>query len=453
LVIGQGASGLISELLKHPVVTIDYVELDPAIMDMFRVYRFGLTQKELNNKRLNLINQDARLYLRAHPQRYDVILVGLANQADLATNRFFTREFFLLAKEKLNPQGIFSFWLEGSLTYINQELKDINGCIFNSLKAAFRDIRIVPGDYNIFIAGKSAGIADIDAQEVWRRKIEQGIETAYLQYNYLAYRMDRGTLNWFRKALRSATAKSNRDLMPFAVFKMMQLNNKKFSPRIGAFFAFFEKVNLKNILLLILSVTLALACFLKRLRRQEFCLAYGIFTSGFFGLLSTLILIFSYQVFYSRLYHKIGILISVFMAGAAFGSLFIGRRPAALNNPFKLFIRLDFLVAAFSLFLGLLLTGAGRFPLHFAGFTFLFFCSGLFIGLQFPLANKIFLRDEGGVGRAAGLLYAADLLGGCLAGMFTGIVFLPLLGVLNTCLLAFALKLSSAFLLVISRKS
>ena len=72
---------------------------------------------------------------------------------------------------------------------------------------------------------------------------------------------------------------------------------------------------------------------------------------------------------------------------------------------------------------------------------------GFFVGLEFPLAAKLYLGKSGQIGRTSGLLYGADLLGGWLAGILGGIIFLPVLGLFNTCMVVVMLKVSSLFLL------
>ena len=73
------------------------------------------------------------------------------------------------------------------------------------------------------------------------------------------------------------------------------------------------------------------------------------------------------------------------------------------------------------------------------------------MGLEFPLAGKIYLEEADKVGNASGMLYASDLIGGWLAGMLAGVVFLPILGFFNTCLLLVILKLSSLLVLYFSK--
>ena len=77
------------------------------------------------------------------------------------------------------------------------------------------------------------------------------------------------------------------------------------------------------------------------------------------------------------------------------------------------------------------------------------FLSGMFIGLQFPLANKIYLRsrpEKGLLGQTAGLLYGADLFGGFFGGLSGGILLLPVVGLKETCFIMAMLKMSSGIL-------
>ena len=82
----------------------------------------------------------------------------------------------------------------------------------------------------------------------------------------------------------------------------------------------------------------------------------------------------------------------------------------------------------------------------------IFLVPGLLLGAQFPLAGKIYMKDKVGAGEAAGALYGADLLGGWVAGMLGGIVFLPVLGLFNTCMVVVLLKLSSLIVFIVSKK-
>ena len=76
-------------------------------------------------------------------------------------------------------------------------------------------------------------------------------------------------------------------------------------------------------------------------------------------------------------------------------------------------------------------------------FLVISFVSGLLIGSQFPLANKLYLSKSTSLSKTAGLLYASDLLGGWLGGVVGAVVLLPVLGLTGTCLAVGLLKLTS----------
>jgi spermidine synthase len=159
-------------------------------------------------------------------------------------------------------------------------------------------------------------------------------------------------------------------------------------------------------------------------------------------MLVNLILIFAFQVFYGYLYHMIGMLISIFMAGIALGSITMTRKINRIRGYMRLFIALEILILMFSFILPWAII---KFVELYA---VLFLVSGFLIGAEFPLANKIYLEDKNKIGLTVGLLYAADLTGGWCAGILGGIIFLPILGLLNTCIVIALLKLSSLIILV-----
>jgi predicted membrane-bound spermidine synthase len=78
--------------------------------------------------------------------------------------------------------------------------------------------------------------------------------------------------------------------------------------------------------------------------------------------------------------------------------------------------------------------------------------SGFLVGLEFPLSSNIFLGRGGGVTRTAGILYAADLFGAWGGSLLVGVLFIPVLGILQTCAVILFLKLASLSLIVVSHR-
>ena len=84
----------------YPDARVDGVELDPAVSDVGLRF-FGMGE----NPRLVVHDADARPYLRRTDQRYDLI-VGDAYHQPYVPFYLATREFFRLARDRLEPGGI-----------------------------------------------------------------------------------------------------------------------------------------------------------------------------------------------------------------------------------------------------------------------------------------------------------------------------------------------------------
>jgi spermidine synthase len=233
---------------------------------------------------------------------------------------------------------------------------------------------------------------------------------------------------------------------------MFSLWSKQFFPWSAVCLRALQGIKTAHLLLLICLLTAVLLIFALKDRRTA--LAYAVGSTGFFGMFINLMLIFAFQVFYGYVYSLIGLLISVFMAGTALSALLMAKALPRLKEGRGVFLCLEAGIALFSLLVGCLLS-------FFAGrnltppsvlFGVLFFSGGTFLGLEFPLAAGLFSAEDSKSGLTAGTLYAVDLLGGWLAGLVSGVVFLPLLGLLNSCLVVSALKLSSAIFFFLAAK-
>ena len=259
LILSGGAGGMIHEILKYPVKHIDYVELDPLLLKLVQKFSTPLTQSELSDKRVRIHYQDCRVFTQRTQERFDIIFIGLSAPQSLQTNRLFSLEFFSMAKRKMNPHGILVVSLPGSLTYISPELRDLNGCILDTLKNVYHHVRIIPGDVNLYLASASDFLEKITSREIITRFEERKIQTNLVMKNYIEYRLHERWLQWYWKSMEGRTSRINSDFLPLSVFFNLSYWNALFSPYLSGIFKWFGGFHLPLTIVKIILITLLLA--------------------------------------------------------------------------------------------------------------------------------------------------------------------------------------------------
>jgi spermidine synthase len=457
LILSGGAGGVINEALRHPSIeTIEYAELDPLLIDLFRRFPTPLTESELNDGRVRIKHIDGRLLLKTTRSKYDLILLGITEPSNLQANRFFTKEFFALAKERLNERGILVVGLPGSLTYSNEELRNLNSCIFHTLQSVFPYSRAIPGDgTNLFLLSDSGDIAMLDTTQVIERLDQRDVKADVIIPWYIEQKLHHGWQGWFANSIAGSSQRINSDFNPIGVFYSISHWNALFAPSLRWLFRQFETISLRTIALL--CVILILLYFGFQSKRNRFfraAIPLSIFTTGFAGMIFSLMLIFAFQSIHGYVFSWIGLLVASFMAGAACGAMWIARLLDRIRDPFELYKGIELALVSFSIGCPLIILGASAYlgsPDTFSSFRLLFlvisFVSGLLIGSQFPVANKLYLGNHTSLTQTAGLLYASDLLGGWFGGIVGAVVLLPVLGLVGTCITVGLLKLTSFIVL------
>ncbi|MFN3467582.1 MAG: spermidine synthase, partial [Candidatus Brocadiales bacterium] len=125
LLIGGGVGGLLSEMLKHPLEEVHYVELDPKLLGITRAYLPQGERQALEDARVKVFYLDGRHFVkqggRATPDRgrykYDIILINMPDPSTASLNRFYTLEFFREVKALLNPQGVLVTSVSSAVAY------------------------------------------------------------------------------------------------------------------------------------------------------------------------------------------------------------------------------------------------------------------------------------------------------------------------------------------------
>lgn len=463
LVIGSGLGGIINNILKFPIKNIDYVELDPLVIEMAKRYQTSLTARELNDRHLRIHYLDGRLFLKNTREKFDVIIMNLPGPSTLQLNRFYTQEFFKLIKQHLKENGVFSFALPGSLSYLSGEQIDLNRCIFETLKTVFPATDVIVGYYNLYLASLKENF-QVSPTQVADGLKKNKIQSALFTNFYLQDRLNTANKQWFIAALKQRSVRLNKDFEPAGVFYSLSLWNALFTPGFQKIFKFAIRLNMSiyiGIILSFLILFLWLMWFYQKKRLSLFLnrtpVLLLVLISGFSGISLNLVLVFCLQTFSGYVYLYLGLLISIFMLGLTSGSLLMSKRLGKINKPWIVLLRIDGLFIIFCLLFSYLLSSLqvlvaknvdSRITLLLL--SCLSFWAGFFVGFEFPLSNKIYLEKGTGKKIPSNILYAVDTLGSFLGVISVSIFLIPIVGIVNTIFLIFFIKFCVFILLATS---
>jgi spermidine synthase len=436
LVLG-GVAGVAKEILKYSVAGVDCVELDPLVIETG--HRF--LPDHFADPRIHVIATDARQFVRQTTNHYDVVILALPDPSTAQLNRFFTVEFFSGVKRVMTDGGVLSFALGRYENYVSPELAQLLASAHRSLKQSFANILALPGGRVFFLASDGPLHGDIAA-----RVEAQGVPTKLVNRHYLDAMLTADRMADIQRAV-SQPAAMNRDFSPMLYFYHLRHWMSQFTLSFGV---------LQAVLLLLLLV------YLIRLRGP----ALALFASGFAGSALEVVLLLAFQVLCGSVYHQVGVIVTVFMAGLALGAVLTNRssrRKEALTGESKIdqslltsaatklmdgggkhLTFLAFAIAALALLLPALLFSLNRlssavpaFVVIQAVIALLTLLLAVLVGAQFPLANRL---QFDGTATGASRLYTADFVGAALGALLASTLLIPLVGVTGVCLLTAALN-------------
>lgn len=406
----SGESGMLRELQKYPVETVDYVELDPEVMAI--QFRFGLLAKIPG---LNVIHQDGRAYLTDCRKTYDAIIMNLPEPDTFQVNRFYTREFFNLVKQHLSPDGVLSFCMQGFDNYLAESQRQKLSSLYNTVAVYFKHIQLFPGQRTFFLCRNLPIEKDIPAL-LSQKHISTRYVSRYFYGNLTRDRIERLNL------LMDPHTPQNSDIHPRLLRIMFSQWFAKFATSPSGFL-----------------IALAILGFIYMLRitREEFVL----FSTSFMTMGSEILVIFAFQIFFGYIYFQLGVIITVFLAGLLPGAWLANR----WQRKRKLLLSItDALLIIFMLILIMAVSQAGdRLPLSF--YLLFGFAVSLACGFQFPVA----LHLRGGNNLAATQTFSADLIGAACGTLVTSVVMIPYFGLVGAAVGLIALKTIS--ILIIAR--
>lgn len=414
LLIAGGVFGTVQEIAKHHPKRIDYVELDPAIIDLDK-----RIHGSLRHPFVHVHTGDGRLFVKKTPFRYDAVIVDLPDPENAQLNRFYTAEFFQETESILSPGGVLFFSLIGSENYLEETGLALNRSVYAALKKVFRNVLVFPGTTHYYLASNSP--LRSDPAEILAGR---GITTRRLVDYDLPILTDPFRMDILRDLLTEAKVPPNRDLSPRAFGYLMDLWVKKSGSSRTVLYA----------AVIAMLLFAAAACRTDRLRLT-------IATSGYATMAFELSLLLLFQVIYGYVYLGICLFITLYMIGSALGA-YVSRR--LHRSPAWQVLACEVSLLGFA---GLATTAAlseahlkghlALFLMQYVTVPGLLFLVAFAAGCQFSAVSRL----AGGAGaEITGRLYLSDLAGAACGTILTGLVFLPKMGIIGVLVSVAGLK-------------
>ena len=443
LLISGGITGLTTEILKYPSIdTIDYIEIDPLIFEIGKKYTNSLTSGHIK-----LITGDPRIFLRHVKRKYDIVITFLPPPSSFYINRYYTREFMMLVKSKMNESGVFSFSLPLTTNYLNEGSVDMYSSLYNTCRTVFREVHIFPGLKSYFVA------SDHNIKiNIFQIIEDKSIKTDYVNYYYMDESdMERRSQNI--SGLLNSETEINADFVPAAV-------------------AAFDKYWLNRFQMSILSFRIAVAVALLLIFLGMMFISPlqgGMFAAGFSSSSLQLILILAFQIVFGYIFKTIGLFAAIFMMGLAAGAILHNRymnrannmnhslekdnvemgfkpisalqmkrhRSSQLRRYSQTYMQLALAVIAFIIpgFIILAQAIIGWPNMLFLLFLVLTLAISVTTGITFSVLSNNPEISHGGKIRH---IYGADLAGASLGALATSLLFIPAVGIkMASCLAGF----------------
>lgn len=452
LLIGGGAGGTIDQMLEYNLDKIVYLELDPNLIQTIRKFLTPLTEKELSDPRVEIINSDARHYLEKDTRQYDLIFISFLSPLSLQTNRFFSQEFFTACYNKLNNNGILVTISPGSTTYLRPTLNNVIASHLKTLQQVFPIISILGGDFNLYLSYKDTINTQLNANTLYNRLLVRNINTKLFSLGYIQHRTQGIFYNQLSNTLQMNSpdlSLINQDGLPRGLFYNLFYKNTITNPSLKPLFFLIQKISFPIIFMFIIIIFLMLYL-LNKQRLRSINISFAIFSTGVVAMIFTFVLSLGFQIRYGYLYYQISILLTTFIAGSVLGGFF-GNLISTVKK--RLFFISEMLIIILLTLIILSLQNSAyprlfNFQIDF--FIFLFM-GGFSVGFQFPIANRILHKNDQTVTSVVGKLYASDLFGGFVGAILIPIISIPMIGITQTLFLAILLKTTSTILVLTSK--
>lgn len=392
---------------------------------LYHAFDRGLIQDV--SAKIIVSDEEPSRYLADSDTQFDVVWIRIPNLGTAASARYFTTYFYRSIKEKLNPQGVLCVSVQGGENFIGFDQLMIGSSVQKTLLTVFGHSVLKPGKETILF-GSDAPLTQ--ANENLMAHVAQYPELAKLyapQRISSDYPADRALLqqNLYKKTAPQCQIITNAN--PWLLFYTMITEGKETQPYLVSYLKLIQHNSKAVILIPFVLIVFYLLQALIRRRESEPRMARWLYVALNAAVAMTIhmIILFRYHMLWGNLYLWIGLLNAAFMLG-----IFIGGKLLAGQPRWRFWgVILGAIQIIFCICLGI---GITKLPT-----VFLFILSisgGLFLGAAIAVSECGFSRKNHTLSlNLAQDIETADQWGGVAGAVATGLLLLPIYGLIHTC--------------------
>jgi spermidine synthase len=438
LVLGGGIEGILAEIQPYGPQAVDYVELNPVLLEITRTQLPKKVRDSLEAANVRVITQDPRNYL-TKASSYDLILVGMPEPYSGEANRFYTLEFFQQCAERLNPRGILAFRLPGSENYMSPQRTLRMASVFRAAKSAFPEVMVLPGNNTIFLCSAAPLTSDPDELAMWMRS--RNIKSRIVTPAYIRYVFTNNRFLETADALKSTEAPVNTDIRPICFQYTLMIWLSKFMPSMIHWD--FPILEVSDSLALFSSCSVILLIPALLFMRAGWKIRRTVITgiAGFVGMVLETVLLLRFQIKNGVLFQDVGILLTSFMIGLVLGAAVAGKARHPLSRWMGTGIFMGFSLLGGFVGLAIRFDHSASLPATFI----LLLLSGFLVAGAFVYAG---LKEPGDQQNSVAPLFSADLVGGGIGSILASLVMVPIAGLSLSVFLLIPLSMLSLLLVL-----
>ncbi len=171
LIVGGGEGATLREVLKHPSVeSCDMIEIDGDVLNFAKAHLQQWHQGAFDDPRVRLIVADGRRYLEENDKRYDAIILDISDPGNEGpAYLLYTRQFYQLVQQRLNPGGVVAVQAGTSSIvhgHIMASIYQTLGTVFSVVRGFEAAIPSFDMPWGILMASDTADPLNVSAPEI-----------------------------------------------------------------------------------------------------------------------------------------------------------------------------------------------------------------------------------------------------------------------------------------------